>query len=138
MPRFANRSRSPARRWLAAGWLLLACVGAEASNPGAPQTQGQVPQPVIEAARGGQCVEDSAFMRRNHMQLLKHQRSDTLRGGIRTGKYSLKACVDCHASQTTNSVNASSTNFCQSCHAYAAVKLDCFDCHTSKPQQGKP
>ena len=56
----------------------------------------RVPQPVIEAARGGQCVADPAFMRRNHMGLLKHQRDDTLRGGIRTGKYSLKTCIDCH------------------------------------------
>ncbi len=94
----------------------------------------RVSQPVIEAARGGQCVADTAFMRRNHMQLLKHQRDDTLRSGIRTGQYSLKTCIDCHASKTTNSVAASDTNFCQSCHSYAAVKIDCFECHTNKPQ----
>ena len=73
-------------------------------------------------------------MRRNHMKLLKHQRDDTLRGGVRTGKYSLKECIDCHASMTTNSVAAADTNFCQSCHNYAAVKIDCFECHTNKPQ----
>jgi hypothetical protein len=72
-------------------------------------------------------------MRRNHMKLLKHQRDDTLRGGIRTEKYSLKACVECHASQTTGSVAVSNTNFCQSCHAYAAVKIDRFECHANKP-----
>jgi hypothetical protein len=94
----------------------------------------RVPQPVVESARGGECVADTAFMRRNHMTLLKHQRDDTLRGGIRTGQYSLKTCIDCHASKTTNSVAASDTNFCQSCHTYAAVKLDCFECHTNKPQ----
>ena len=94
----------------------------------------RVPQPVVESARGGQCVEDPAFMRRNHMKLLKHQRDDTLRGGVRTGKYSLKECIDCHASKTSNSVAAAETNFCQSCHNYAAVKIDCFECHTNKPQ----
>ena len=94
----------------------------------------RVPQPVVESARGGQCVGDPAFMRRNHMKLLKHQRDDTLRGGIRTGAYSLKACIDCHASKTTNSVVASDTNFCQSCHNYTAVKIDCFGCHANKPQ----
>jgi hypothetical protein len=94
---------------------------------------GRVPKPVLEAARGGQCVEDAAYMRRNHMQLLKHQRGDTLRGGIRTGKYSLKTCIDCHASASTNSVNTSAGDFCQSCHNYAAVSLDCFGCHASKP-----
>ena len=79
----------------------------------------RVPQPVIEAARGGQCVADPAFMRRNHMDLLKHQRDDTLRRGVRQAKYSLKECIACHASQSTNSVASSSSNFCQSCHAGA-------------------
>ena len=107
----------------------------------------RVPQPVIEAARGGQCVADPAFMRRNHMDLLKHQRDDTLRGGVRTGQHSLKACIGCHASQSTGSVNAAGTNFCQSCHTYAAVKIDCFGCHANQAptaaaalpvSQGKP
>jgi hypothetical protein len=89
--------------------------------------------PVIEKARGGACVDDPVFMRRNHMKLLRHQRDDTLRGGIRTGKYSLKECVACHASQTTQSVNESAGDFCQSCHRYAAVTIDCFECHASKP-----
>jgi hypothetical protein len=103
--------------------------GAQAQGTGS----GRVPKPVIEPARNGQCVESPDFMRRNHMLLLKHQRVDTLRGGVRTGKYSLQGCIECHASQTTNSVNASDTNFCQSCHNYAAVSLDCFGCHASKP-----
>ncbi|HOF30575.1 MAG TPA: hypothetical protein PK441_07000 [Burkholderiaceae bacterium] len=72
-------------------------------------------------------------MRRNHMDLLKHQRDDTMHGGIRGAKYSLKACIGCHASQATGSVAAASTNFCQSCHAFAAVRIDCFECHSSKP-----
>lgn len=93
-----------------------------------------VPQPIVESARGGQCVADPAFMRRNHMKLLKHQRDDTLRDGIRTGPYSLKICIDCHASKVTNSVATSETNFCRSCHAYAAVNIDCFECHNNKPQ----
>ena len=95
----------------------------------------RVPQPVIETARGDKCVEDPAFMRRNHMELLKHQRDDTLRGGNRIAKYSLKACIACHASQTTGSVTVASTNFCQSCHSYAAVKIDCFECHANKPSE---
>ena len=110
--------------------LLLGLIVAGAVHAG-DVTASRVPQPVIEAARGGKCVADPAFMRRNHMNLLKHQRDDTLRGGVRTGQHSLKACIGCHASQSTGSVNAGSTNFCQSCHAYAAVKIDCFECHTS-------
>lgn len=96
---------------------------------------GRTPLPVIEAAKQGtQCVADPAYMRRHHMDLLKHQRDDTVRGGIRGAKYSLKDCIDCHASQKTASVTKEETNFCVSCHSYAAVKIDCFECHTSKPR----
>nr|WP_319566086.1 hypothetical protein [uncultured Rhodoferax sp.] len=124
-----------ARWWQAAcvGLVLTASLTAAAQGAAAAAGKPQGLQPLIEKARGGQCVEDAAFMRRNHMKLLKHQRDDTLRGGVRTGKYSLKACVSCHASQSTQSVNASSGDFCQSCHAYAAVKIDCFECHANKP-----
>jgi len=122
-------------KWCCAGVLLSSSLMAAAEGSAAV-AGGRTPKPVVEAARGGQCVEDPAFMRRNHMQLLKHQRSDTLRAGVRTGKYSLKECIACHASQTTNSVNANGDNFCQSCHNYAAVSIDCFGCHANKPAQG--
>ena len=70
-------------------------------------------------------------MRRNHPQMLLHQRDLTVHEGIRTTKYSLKGCVQCHASKTTGSV-LGEKGFCQSCHAYAGVTLDCFECHASK------
>ena len=96
-------------------------------------TGSRVPQPVIEPARGEQCVEDPATMRREHMNYLKHQRDDTMRGGVRGAKYSLQACIECHASPATNSVAATQTNFCISCHSYTAVRIDCFQCHASRP-----
>jgi predicted CXXCH cytochrome family protein len=115
--------------------LLLGLLIGSVAHAGDPPA-GRVPKPVIEAARGSQCVEDPAFMRRNHMELLKHQRDDTLRGGVRiTAKYSLKACIECHASPASNSVTATQTNFCVSCHSYAAVKIDCFECHATQPQK---
>lgn len=85
-------------------------------------------------AKGDKCVRDADYMRRNHMELLKHQRNDTMRKGIRTTENSLKGCIDCHASPKNNSVIGASDNFCQGCHAKAAVKLDCFECHSSKPK----
>lgn len=124
MARFAAFSSAALRRVIGLGLLLATSLTAVATS---------APHPVIETARGGQCVEDPATMRRDHMKLLKHQRVDTLRSGIRSTKYSLKACVECHASPSTNSVVATETNFCQSCHAYAAVKIDCFECHASQP-----
>jgi hypothetical protein len=110
--------------------LLLALAGA----CGHAQ-EARTPAPVIERAQGGQCVADPAFMRRNHMDLLKHQRDDTVRAGARSGQFSLQGCIQCHASRQTNSVVKADTNFCVSCHGYAAVKIDCFECHASQPRQ---
>jgi len=31
-------------------------------------------------------------------------------------------------------VASSKEDFCMGCHSYAAVKLDCFECHSSKPK----
>jgi len=91
-----------------------------------------VPNPAIPAEAGTRCVEDTAFMRRNHMELLKHHRDRTVHEGIRTTRHSLANCVACHASKETGRVTGSKDAFCEACHAYAAVKLDCFECHTDK------
>jgi hypothetical protein len=114
---------------------LLALVGTLAGLAMAPAgvTAGDG-QPAVAKGKGDQCVEDTQFMRRNHMDLLKHQRNKTMRDGIRTTKHSLKGCVECHASEKTGSVAASKDDFCASCHSYAAVKLDCWDCHATKPK----
>ena len=118
--------RTPVLRNLSA-LLLAACAQAAFAGDG-----GRTPRPVVEpAAAGTQCVEPPAVMRRMHMEFLKHQRDDTVRGGIRGAKYSLKDCIDCHANQKTASVAKAETNFCVSCHSYAAVKIDCFECHSS-------
>ena len=90
-----------------------------------------VPKPPI-ASPGGKCVEDTAFMRRNHMELLKHHRDRTVHDGIRTTQHSLANCIACHASKETGRVTGSKDAFCEGCHRYAAVKLDCFECHTDR------
>lgn len=93
------------------------------------------PKPIIEKAlKGEQCVAPTDYMRRNHMKVLDGHRDKTVHEGIRTKQYSLKECINCHASQETGSVTAAKDNFCVSCHSYASVKIDCFDCHSSKPQ----
>lgn len=93
----------------------------------------RVPKPVIDIDKPGKCVEDTATMRREHPDMLKHQRELTVHEGIRTRAHSLKECVGCHASTKTGSV-LGDKGFCQSCHDYASVKLDCFGCHASKPK----
>ena len=109
---------------------------------GSALAAGRTPQPAMDAARAGtQCVEPADLMRRYHMAFLKHQRDDTVRGGVRGAKHSLRGCIDCHANVQTRSVAQAEGNFCVSCHSYAAVKIDCFECHTSKARvvsQGAP
>ena len=101
--------------------------------PGLAFAADRVPKPVIDIAKPGKCVEDSATMRLEHPDMLKHQRDQTMHEGIRTKKYSLKECVACHASTKTGNV-LGEKGFCQSCHDYASVKIDCFSCHAAKPK----
>jgi predicted CXXCH cytochrome family protein len=112
---------------------LLACGLALLLAP-AQAADSRTPHPVIEPARAGtQCIADPATMRREHPAMLEHQRDETVRGGIRGNKASLKACIACHASPATGSVAKSETNFCVSCHSYTAVRIDCFGCHATRP-----
>jgi hypothetical protein len=88
--------------------------------------------PKLDIGKGGECVRDTQWMRRNHMHVLKHQREETVRKGIREEKDALKNCVECHASLSDNSVVARADSFCVGCHRYEAVRIDCFECHASK------
>jgi hypothetical protein len=88
------------------------------------------------AATLNSCVEPTELMRREHMEFIKHQRIATVHEGIRAEKYRLSGCVDCHISydamQTPQPINQTD-QFCGACHAFAAVKLNCFDCHAAIP-----
>lgn len=82
------------------------------------------------------CIRPTDYMRRNHMNLLLHKRDATMRQGIRKKDASLQGCVDCHSKNDDKGVaipvNADG-QFCSTCHEYAAVKLDCFECHRTTP-----
>lgn len=83
-----------------------------------------------------QCVRPNDFMRRNHFEVIKHQRNLTVHEGIRKTTDSLAGCVDCHARKDAEGkavpVNAEG-QFCDACHDYVAVNIDCFSCHTAIP-----
>jgi hypothetical protein len=95
---------------------------------------GRVAMPVVKIEKGEACVAPTGEMRRDHMKMLLHQRDRTVRQGIRESRFSLKNCVDCHASRETGSV-LGKDGFCSTCHAYASVSMDCFECHTPLRQQ---
>lgn len=119
-----------------ASWFKSAALGLMvALLPLAQASAGDVPKPVIQKGEGDKCVEDTDYMRRNHMKLLNHHRDKTMHDGIRTKQHSLKGCIDCHATPNASGQKTvlGKDHFCQSCHTYAAVSVDCFQCHSSKP-----
>ncbi len=99
---------------------------------------GSINRVEIPKAEGDQCVEPTDDMRRNHMEYLLHKRDRTLREGVRTKTHSLKECINCHAVKGSNGEFLHVTDerhFCAACHNYAAVKIDCFQCHADRPEQ---
>jgi predicted CXXCH cytochrome family protein len=86
--------------------------------------------------QGEHCVADPDFMRRNHMDMMIDHRREAVHDGVREKKFSLAGCVSCHAVKGADGqpvAYADQKHFCRSCHAYAAVRIDCFECHKSTP-----
>ncbi len=124
------------RRLTTLGLLFLLVAAAIATPLGAAELSA-VPLPEITKGKGESCVAETGFMRRNHMNLLRHQRDETLRKGIRGARFSLKECVACHAVPGADGVPVAaddSRHFCSACHQYTAVRIDCFECHASRPE----
>lgn len=93
--------------------------------------------PTINELGATQCIEDTAFMRSNHMELLSDWKESVVRDGNRiyvsnSGKeYNMSlqnTCMDCHSNKE---------QFCDSCHTYSGIKSpNCWDCHV-EPKGGK-
>ncbi|MEE8484858.1 MAG: hypothetical protein V3S46_09700 [Nitrospinota bacterium] len=66
------------------------------------------------------CIEDTDYMRANHMKLLLHVRDDVVREGVRKVTQTLSNCKTCHTKRA---------EFCDKCHEYAGAKPECFGCH---------
>lgn len=89
-----------------------------------------------DPTKTGTCDRNTAFMRRNHMELLQHKRDITMYKGVRTKDNSLQNCINCHVTKDDAGKAIKVSNpkhFCATCHEYVAVKLDCFECHRSTP-----
>ena len=89
-------------------------------------------RPELELPAGEtQCIEETAYMTANHMNLLNGWRNAVVREGARdyvatSGEsyvMSLTAtCLGCHSDVET---------FCTRCHDYANVAPKCWDCHVT-------
>jgi hypothetical protein len=88
--------------------------------------------PEIQLPTNGstECVEETEYMRANHMDLLDVWRDTVVREDVRTYTSELSGksfnmslsdtCLDCHSNKQ---------QFCDSCHTYSAVTPYCWDCH---------
>ena len=114
-------------------WLILGlCLFFACATPGAAEGLG----PVIPKATGDSHPEGNTYMRRWHMDMMKHDRDVTVYQGVRPVGASLDGCFDCHTVRDDAGLPvtaADERHFCRTCHDYAAVKVDCFDCHRSTP-----
>ncbi len=84
------------------------------------------------------CIQPEDEMRRNHMNYILHERDETMHEGIRGEPEGLGACIDCHVEPNKHGEIAgieTKEHFCSSCHEYAAVQIDCFQCHADRPQK---
>ncbi len=92
-----------------------------------------------KAMRGESCVAPVEQMRREHADMLFHQRDETMYLGVRDARFSLINCLSCHTQKDAAGqfipINAPG-QFCQECHSFTAVKMDCFQCHATTPVQG--
>jgi len=111
--------------------LMFGILSSASADSGKTQAS-RVPKPHLVGEKGDKCVRPVSYMRRHHMELLMHHRDEVLHKGIRTKQYNITNCIECHASPKNNSVLGSNQNFCQGCHKYVGVKLDCFECHNPK------
>lgn len=119
--------------------VLLAILAAALGLGTAAQAEGvgDFVLPGSKAAKVENCVEPTEYMRRNHFELIRHQRDETVYGGIRGTDHSLAGCVSCHVGYDDSGAPVeinTEGQFCNSCHHYAAVEMNCFDCHATVPK----
>ena len=96
----------------------------------------KAPEPAKAPGGETQCIEDTLWMRENHMQLLVEWREDVVRNNDRVYRSQLlkkdfdksltNTCLDCHENKQ---------DFCDSCHTYSAVSPNCWDCHNIPKEQ---
>ena len=81
-------------------------------------------------------ADDPTVMIRSHPSFLFGHRSVVVYTGARTPSNTIEQCVTCHITKGSDGEPVdidNSKHFCVACHYKAAVTIDCFECHNSKP-----
>ncbi|MDR3437122.1 respiratory nitrate reductase subunit gamma [Telmatospirillum sp.] len=87
---------------------------------------------LIRSHRG----DDPTVMIRNHPNFLMHKQTAVIYDGVRKTDETIERCVSCHVKKDASGQPVDFENpkhFCTACHTKAAVTMDCFECHNSKP-----
>ena len=87
-----------------------------------------VPQ-LEKAARGDNCVRDSAWMTAHHMDLLNQWRDEVVRQDARFEVGADGAEYERSLSNTCLGCHVNKDQFCDKCHNYMGVDPYCWDCH---------
>lgn len=96
---------------------------------GAPEISLDTPEIARLAVK--ECIEDTHYMRSNHMQLLSDWKVEVVREGNRiyiadkdNKEYNMSlqnSCLDCHSNKA---------EFCDACHTYSGIETpNCWTCH---------
>ncbi|MFZ5945579.1 MAG: sulfate reduction electron transfer complex DsrMKJOP subunit DsrJ [Bacillota bacterium] len=97
------------------------------SRPKKPEISLDTPK--IRSLEVKKCIEDTEYMRSQHMELLADWKVEVVREGNRIyvakdGREFVmcieETCLDCHSNKE---------EFCDACHQYSGVEPNCWDCH---------
>jgi nitrate reductase gamma subunit len=132
----AQRARRATQIFISLALLLPAAIGVEQVLQ---EGWTKSPTDFSKLARAHK-NKDPTVMIRNHPDFLMGVRSIVVYKGVRQDMDRIEKCVDCHAVKGPDGQPVgfdSPDHFCRSCHYRAAVSIDCFECHNSKPPAKK-
>ena len=114
--------------------IFLICATAPIWYTAASGETSKAPEPKIITGEK-QCVEDTEFMRHDHMDLLNEWRDLVVRGGERAFTTVSGRKFEMSLSNTCMSCHSNKSEFCDECHNYVGVDPYCWDCHI-EPEGG--
>ncbi len=122
--------------WVITGMILFA---AAAAFPFYWNSIGQDnPFPQLEMPKDAKkCVEQTAFMRANHMRLLDVWRVSVVRDHMLIYTAASGQAFEMNLHKTCLGCHTSTAKFCDRCHAYNDVTPPCWDCHVATGEAGK-
>lgn len=94
-----------------------------------PQPAPGLDTPAIAQLKEIRCVEDTKYMRANHMKLLAMWRESAVRDGNRHYTATDGRIFEAKLSGTCLKCHSNKEQFCDRCHNYLGAKPNCFSCH---------